>query len=396
MTPRALAAACAIALVTATRAFAQTGLPEVDDLKAPSTPAVTVLDASPASIERPDNPRAFIVNLASQIARDGGTPSNYGVAFTPYWMRWHPRLTFDAYARPTLTQRVVRTLSVSLASADWTTGEGAGKQDLGSRVALGFSTVPYQGAMDPSVFDLKSQLEANLLALSRAIEARETAPLVAAMKARRDERAGRLRAAATPDELEAAFRAFNESDAALTALTAAMDKDVEALQTERAELAKKIQELDTDRYGARLGIAGAWSWAIKDDALAETTRDRRAIWITPSYRSRALEIVGVARYLREPDEAPDVDAGAWDIGSRLVWQMHGDLAISGEAVKRLWRSDSRADTHRLAAVFEAKLGKGSYLFAALGRDYAKKGTRSTLVSLVGVNIGLGTKPIVTF
>jgi hypothetical protein len=396
MTRRTLAAAFAIALLTAAPADAQTDLPELDDLKAPSTPAVIILDASPASIERPDNPRAFIVNLASRIAADGGTPSNYGVAFTPYWMRWQPRLTYESYARPTLAQRIARTFSVSLASADWTTGEGTAKQDLGSRLALGFGAVPYQGAIDATVFELKSQLEANLLALARALQARDGAPLVVAMKARRDERAARLRAAATPDELEAAARAFNESDAALKALVAALDKDVETLQAERAELAAKIQTLDTNRYGARLAIAGAWSWAIKDDVLADATRDRRAIWITPSYRSRALELIGVARYLREPDAAPDAVVGAWDIGSRLVWQMRGDLAISGEAVKRMWRSATRTGTHRLTAVFEAKLGKGSYLFAAFGRDYEKKGTRSTLVSLVGVNIGLGTKPIVSF
>ena len=62
---------------------------------------------------------------------------------------------------------------------------------------------------------------------------------------------------------------------------------------------------------------------------------------------------------------------------------------------REWDSAIIPDSYRASAVFEARLGASAYIFASFGRDYEEKGTRSTLVSLVGLNIGVGKKPLLT-
>ncbi len=423
----------------AAQTIEQDATPRLEDLRAPSTPAVVVLGTSPTSIERPDNPKAFIVNLATRIATDDGVPTNYGVAVTPYWMRWHPRLTFDSYAKPTFVQGVVRTLSLSLASSDWIVGQGTSKQDFGSRIAVGLSSVLYQGRVNPRIFELRADLEENLRALIRAMENRQKAPPLGAMMARRKELEAKLNQATEPDDIVKAFAALTDLELALKALIAAQDRGITALHAERRKLATEIGALDSNRNGARVGVAAAWSWSIPNDVLADGTSDRQAVWITPSYRwslatgeandeeseddqevveenefgvpqpvapvsttpvsgleSGAAEIVGAVRYLEEPEAVTAQSTSGWDFGTRLVWQIRNEIAVSGEVVKRVWRSDTISDTYRVAAIFEARLGQSAYVFAAFGRDYEEKGTRSTLVSLVGINIGVGSKPVLTY
>lgn len=425
---------CAGVVLSTTLAAAQ-GLPEIDDLKAPSTASAVLLGTSPTSIERPDNPRAVIVSLVSNVATSGGFPTDYSVGLTPYWMRWQPQLTFDSYAKPTFSQRLVRTFNVSFASADWTIGAGTAKQDLGSRVALGFSTVAYEGAMDPNVFTLKMDLEGTLKALGDALRNRDTNPMLVALRARRKDLAAKITQAKQPEEAEAAWRAFNDTDQTLKVLTAVADKGVTTLQAKRRNLARQIREIDTQRYGGRLGVAGAWAWAMPNDVFSDATRDRYAIWVTPSFRWRlsktgdesdegdvvvdeddlgveqpdtsedpspvsgvdpgAIELVGVGRLLRESDALTREMTGGWDLGARMVWQISGDLAVSGEFVKRLWNSDLKTDTQRAVALVEARLGEAAYIFASFGRDYEERGERTNLVSLVGIKIGVGSKPLLT-
>ena len=421
---RAVSCACALVLGLAGSASARqaAAAPTVDDLKAPAVAAATLLGTSPTAIERPDSPQAFVVNVISHITKDEGVPKNFGVLLTPYWMRWHPRLTFESYAKPSFAQRVARTFAISLASADWKTGQGRTAEDLGSRLALGFSATPFQGAMDPEALALAGDLAAALKAFGDAVIAKEEGGVIKAMRARRRELARALETATGPDEAVAAWRALNEVDGALGALVAAADADIARLDARRKSLARRIERIDTDRYGARLAVAGAWSWAVPADVVAEARVERAAVWITPSYRVRlgaredgeaaeeadeaegetedqgrpVIELVGVARYLREPASATGASSQAWDLGARFVWQIGEEIALSTEVVRRAWESGDRADTYRAAGIFEARLAKGAHFFAAFGRDYEEKTSRSTLLSVVGVNFGLGPRPVLAY
>jgi hypothetical protein len=127
---------------------------------------------------------------------------------------------------------------------------------------------------------------------------------------------------------------------------------------------------------------------------ADVSRSRfRAARQASGIEAGGIELVGALRYLRQM-EAADTSSG-WDVGARLIWQIRNELALSGEIVKREWDSAINPDSYRASAVFEARLGASVYIFASFGRDYAEKGTRSTLVSPVGLNIGVGKKPLLT-
>jgi hypothetical protein len=343
-----------------------------------------------------------------------------------------------------LGQRLVRTFNVSLASSDWTSGSGSAKQDLGSRIALGFSAVAYEGAMNEKVFEIKKALETTLKDLGDALRKRGEAPMMVAVRARRKAASDRITKLAaeplskenTPEAVEAAIREFNAADGALKMLMGSEVKMIASLQAERRRLAGQIREFDTQRYGGRLGVAAAVSWAVPNDAFGDAEYDRRAVWLTPSYRWKlakaededdededvvveeddlgvelpdtseapspasgldpgVIELVGVGRWLSERDAATQETSDGWDVGTRLIWQISGDIAVSGEWLKRLWSSDVLEDPQRAVALVEARLGKAAYVFASFGKDFDKKGERTNLVSLVGIRIGVGSKPLLT-
>src|SRR5262249_35024167 len=137
---------------------AQAPVISADDLKAPSTPAVALLGTAPTTIERPDSPRALVFNLASSISDAGGVPQNYAAQVAPYWMRSHPDLLFHSYISPSIGESVVRSFAVSVATADWRVGSGSKATDLGSRIAVGASSIVLPGRVDAALTELVADL----------------------------------------------------------------------------------------------------------------------------------------------------------------------------------------------------------------------------------------------
>ena len=103
--------------------YAQSGADvKINDLNVPTSPAFVLMDQSPASIEKPTNPKALSLSLLNLL--QGGA-----VEFTPYWFKDRPAYTFsDYFNRKT---PVFETLAFSAA---------AFKKDSVSFVAGGFRT----------------------------------------------------------------------------------------------------------------------------------------------------------------------------------------------------------------------------------------------------------------
>ena len=418
-----LPAAAALLLLPALAAGQPAGgeaVPTIEELKAPSTPAATLLDIAPTSIERPDSARALVLNVISHVAEEDGVPKNFAVQLTPYWLQWHPQLTFDSYVDPTPWQRIVRSLAVSLASADWTAGSGRNKEDLGSRTAIGVSTLPFQGRVDPRVLTRRDQLIE--VTRSIGIELRAQPEADADLKRYRAELAAALSAETDPARIVQRSRELADTDAVIAARAASRREKLAALERRSRSLARAIQRLDLEREGVRLAVAAAWSWGIPLDVFGRARRDRVGVWVTPSYRvavgrrgaagqedpeeedeaagaggadeGSSIEFIGVGRFLR--DESDERRGDALDIGGRLVWQIRREIGLSAEVIVRRWRPEDLTDTYRAAGIFEAKLGDHAFFFAAFGRDYEERNTRSTLLSVLGINLGFGRKPSLTF
>jgi hypothetical protein len=391
----------------------------VEELRAPSSAAVTLLGTAPTSIERPDSPRALVVNLLSTVADAGGVPKNYSAQVAPYWMKSHDSLLFDSYMHPSVGQSLIRSLGISFATADWITGTGKTATDLGSRLAFGVSTVALPGRIDPKLDALRDsllQMDQDMIELLRR---RRTDP---ALKVLEDRRAEITKAIATeavkpaPNEdlLLDLGRQLERTNQLIATIGPALDRPIAALEQAIRSTTLQIQSLNVHRSGAQLSIAAAWSFQIPDDVFGDARASRAAIWVTPSYRARVrksaaapgsdpdeeseddgdtrprfLDLLGVARYVRNSVAT----TSATDLGGRVVWGATDVVSVSAEVVRRWWSSASAvASSYRAVGMVEARLGDKAYLFASFGRGFTDAETESTLVSVVGLNLGFGDKP----
>ncbi len=146
-----LSGAFLVALLSAEGVFAQDAeLPELDDLKAPTSPAFVILDAAPSKVERPQSVKPLVLSALS--AAGEGFPKNYAVEFSPYWLGT-PRLTFDDYYRNDVAQDSLRHLSLSVATTP------LGKTpELGTALAMGVRTLPFPGSAHPSLTAFRGRL----------------------------------------------------------------------------------------------------------------------------------------------------------------------------------------------------------------------------------------------
>ncbi|WP_419166155.1 hypothetical protein [Candidatus Palauibacter sp.] len=365
----------------------------IQDVRAPQSPAFVLLGASPTSVERPMTPKAFAISLAS--ARGGDTdliPNNYALEVAPYWLREHPQLTFDDYYDAGFLQRIAQTLSISLASQRLTDAgkiadselEGGGTVTTmsGSRVSLGARTMLVSGRAHPSLKQKRDSLNVLQGKLLDLIEQEEDEKIT---KEQYDERSASVRQAMQSTALE-------------------------------------VQELDHNRVGWQIELAGASLWSFPGDTFEGGRVSKWGAWLTASYRcacretpfESGAELIAVFRYIDDRPLPPTGSAratailtpeeDALDVGVRGVWHLDDKMSLSFETVRRSVRDsdgvmemiEAADSSNRTVGIIEYQITEGSYLYASFGKDFAKAGRPAGVTSVFGINIGLGDKPVVRF
>ena len=149
-------------------------------------------------------------------------------------------------------------------------------------------------------------------------------------------------------------------------------------------------------------MAGALAWSVPDDDSSRAALAKVGVWATPGYRVAAcktgeddepcatsVDALAVIRYLHQ---RAAIDDGLWELGARIVWQPVAALAVSAEW---LGRASATADAgKRIVGLAEYRVTGDIYLHASFGRDFKGRGTTRTLVSVIGLTFGFGSKPII--
>lgn len=355
-----------------------------EDIRAPTSPAFALLGTTPASIERPQTPRALTMNLISAVRDEEGLPRNYALEVAPYWTTYHPDLSFDDYYNAGLLQTLAQTFAVSVATTPMA-GDVLGG---GTRLGAGFRALLRAGGAHPQL----EAAHAELIAVDvRIAEAADAIPPLR-QRAFEARRAGRV---AEADELDKAVVAA-EADA--------LQKTV-ALRQQAADAARRVSDLDRNRIGFQLALAGGQVWDFPADRFEAREASQWGIWATPAYRllactgdgdarcTSSLDVMGAVRFLG--DRRGDGDDRTWDVGGRLLWQPSLEFSLSLESLRRggTTRTGGEASS-RTVGMIEYRLNDDILLYGSFGKDFADLPGARTLVSIVGVNLGFGRKPIV--
>jgi len=356
-----------------------------DDLRTPLAPAFALLDAAPTSVDRPQSARALTMNLFSAFRQGNGLPRHYALDVTPYWLRSHPRLTFDDYYRATVPQTLVRTFAVSVASASLdATDTAPARTSLG----LGIRALLLAGQPHPSLQAARDQLMAITM---------EQASL--------DDKAVRLEFL-----IKQARAAGREAEAqTLEAARRVLESQTEGPRAELAARARavnlRIQALDKDRVGWMVSLATAQVIDFPDDRFQDREIARWGFWVTPAYRvlvctagesgecQSTVDLIAVGRYVA--DRRGDLHDSAWDVGGRLLWQPTKEFAVSAELLRRGGTDATGGEgSNRSVGVLEYRLRDDIVLFGSFGRDFEPPEGGRTLVSLLGLHFGFGRKPVI--
>jgi hypothetical protein len=289
----ALALAAALAAAAAPAAAQDGDTLQIGTLRAPTSPAFTILGVSPASVSRPSTPKAFALSLLSAGAASGVVPENYAVELTPYWMGPRRTLTWDQVYDPGPLQALRQTFSVSLA----TTSAVAGPDTL-TRIGIGFRATPRLGRPGPAADSLVARLGAGHRARQDTLNARRLA------------------------------REANDAatEARLTGWLQQQEAEIDALGLQLGEAMR-------GRVGWMVEVAGALAAGYPQDDVRRGRLDNRGAWVTVTHAfpGAPLDAIGVARYLRSGAGAAGQDV--WDLGGRALVRT-GQLGVSAEFVRR--------------------------------------------------------------
>ncbi len=336
----------AIAFAASTQAWAQQGNLTVDELRAPSTPALAMLGIDAASVQRPETPKALTATLLSLAGDDGALPRNFAIEVAPYWLQSRPGFSFSDFyhtARRSALVTVATTIKRSFALSVGTAPRIAGPDASGTSVAAGARFMLWPGKPSALLDSLRSRAPLKFGECSR-------------------------------------FNAANDVDACQKSFTDSIRANLEPV-------------------GFTLQVAMGASAGFPNDTFDLGRVRSGGIWISPGYRfAHRLELIGVARWIHERLYAGEsANAALFDAGARLRWRASTIVALSAEGVRRQGSGGTRApvSSNRYGGVVEIRASDNLFVFYSIGKDFAAaKAPRSRLLSIIGVTAGFGPRPVV--
>jgi hypothetical protein len=382
---------------------------DLDDFRTPTAPGFVLIGETPSAVERPETPKAFAVSLLSAGSQGDLIPENYALEVAPYWLVSHPKLTFEQRYDHKPLQTVLKNLSVSLVTTKIDDLPESG--EVRDAVSLGLRSQFLGGKASSEMVDainrLKIELKVKQLILLLLSESAEISTTMDEFKEHLldtflelENDPARLNIRELPNE-ERAIRIESMKKDALRYLsdkTASNEEEVkvvfESLQemvtSDMTKVIQELREINKRPVGWVMEFAGAVAWDFRDNDFETGRFMRGGFWSTVTYRMPRplIDFILVGRYIR--DELGIEESNDVDVGARILYQ-YEKLGISAEFVERF--KEYSDNTRRIVGILEYRVGEGSYVTASFGKDENLSDSGS-LVSLIGINLGFGEKPVI--
>lgn len=413
------------------------------ELKAPTSPAFTILGIQPTEISRPTSFDAFKVNLVNNFTNDDGftLPQNLALEFTPYWIFSHKDLTFEKMLDPeynNIWTNTLRSSSISVASVK--IDNVIDSTATGTRLGVGYRAMLLKGSpskdnkekLAKAVDDLE-QTQLSLLGSIVPIQTLAAGPFVdfntfieaipaemelyykskgltSAIKEKVKDRVDNEIITALKEEnqkspLDTQTKLFNYINTKLVPTITALDAGT--IKTK----AKKVQDLidiNGDNYnGFFLEFASSVAIDFNNNEFSNGRATKWGVWLTPSYRleNEKFEFLGVIRFIKN-EVLENSISDNFDFGAKLVFEKN-KLSFSGEFITRLQYAElmdgsgnfeSKNDFKAVLNI-DYKLSDNILITYTFGEDFdTNLEIDGNVISTVGLsyNIGTSTKSIKLF
>ena len=373
---------------------------DIQSLRAPSTPAFSILNFEPSSILKPSSLKDIGGDIMNSFDANGKLKMNLGLEFTPYWLSSRPYLTFEQYTKPKLGQVFLQTLNISAA----TVRDSVNKKD---KFGVGIRFQLKNGEPHPEYINKQKILKNRLSMQSIATigRANVSAGVITTTAEAKDFFSDFIKDSGTEfseSEKEELQKIFNETIKNFTDNT--LKEFFEALNLKLNEvnspLVTKVAELSKKRVGLFLEFAGATGFSSSTN---NQTLERAGVWFTTSYYYKTGDSwFASARY---QFSNRDTSQNNFDFGFSYAKELKS-FSLSTEGMFRWYRAtipDLNINNQRILRLekdFTWRFAlQGTYLISdgisfnlSLGKDFDSPFvSREGFFSIFGLNYALFRK-----
>lgn len=380
---------------------------KLDLLRAPSSPAASLLSFAPNDIEKPSDVSSFMLSLVNSATNFSGLPSNYAVDIAPYWLLRSGSFTTDKLNSPSFSDIFKQTFVLSIGYKNPDSLEKNLNRN-NAYTSFGFKFSIARGHYDSAT---QATLDAIGNIQSKVVKAFHDAalnfdddPEYHRLKRTRDSLAKALRQDAPKSDL------FQQVSAALvlrqTALNDSVLNALNALPGFKNDL-RKLQSLAGNFKISRLGffcnISGGTSLEFVGKAFNHSKVYNAGTWATFGNTSKkGWGTLGILRYLYHPqkiyadanNQLKRTDLSTFDAGGRLVFSNpQSRFSFGAEVIYRsVLNSEVIKPSWRFVTNAEYDLPNNQKLTFSFGRDFNGTITKDgTLIAALNFLTGFGNK-----
>lgn len=413
-------------------------------VKAPSSPAFSILGVFPNDISRPKSYQELETSLMSNFTNETGAvlPDQFGLEFSPYWMKSNPELTYKQATNPSIGQSLMQNLSISLANAYLPSFRDTSRNNvmlgLGLRSRIDFGEVSKKSQ---TYITKRANIEAEikerqavLVGILAAVEDDKFPGLLTAyQKNNTDQNMKNIldlfkAYIGKPDDFkqinseEYVKEVVNDIDfksdhAAVVAVRVEQQVDAVANDVDGRvkKLAMELESLNMEVEGFFIEIALGSLLDFPTNNFEYSDFSRLGFWITPGYKFGTIEtkngknlggieLMGYLRFMW--DDISSLSTSNTDIGTRLVYSMN-KLSFSIEYLHR-WQTltlsqetsgtqiittTDNLEDNKAVVTFEYRLTSDLSLNYSLGEGFTVNNFNindpSGFISLAGLNYAIG-------
>jgi hypothetical protein len=366
----------AITLLSVTRGFTQDNASKIDTtislnlLRAPLSPASSLLGISPNEIQRPTEVKSFMLSLQNAMQNITTLPSSFAIDVAPYWFG-KDKISQQLSER----QSIFKTLVLSIAAKNLQT---KAKIDSTTQIGIGFKISLLTGTFDRAdVIKLNGFFEDYANEFTKTEKSDKTYMAITSKIDSIGKRLVRIRDNAPMDELQ---KLAIQIDSLSNLKTQRIEQLSVSFLKERKGNVKDFLATKPIRTGVKLDVAGGLVWDFPETKFDNAKVLKSSVWLTGGYEHKnGFAVLGIVRYQFNPDKRFADEKGilktksvsTLDGGVRLNFQTEDSpFVISSEYIYRsIIGENLRSWRWVMNASYE--VSSNTILTLSLGRDFDK-------------------------
>jgi hypothetical protein len=385
----------------------------IDDLKTPDSPGFQLLDISPSTITRPQNPKEFAVSALSLSQNGSALPQNFAMEFNPLLLFKKYDGIYKYYNvkhdnENNYASGMLRKLTLSLASTVLDSVKTGIKGET-NYMAFGVRTNLLTIRSVKQNLQFKEDLNLYTKAVEKLMSEEVNTEVFDGLLGEKE---------LAHDKLEKEYESEPLAEKRIL-----IQKDIDKIKNEIKEIDDAIKLLATNKIEDlgkamdnhedvkkfyktleeaplfQLDAAFAYSEAYPDNSYDKRRFNRNGAWLTAIFNFKGLDelstsdtfsLLFTSRYLQDnvledPTLLTFKREKAFDLGVKFEYAFE-KLTIGVEHLQRSYTNDSIGNSKRTVGNLQYEISKNLYFTGSYGHNF---GDTKPLFALFGINFGLG-------